>query len=132
MAQFVDGSGKTHTLKIRNLGHLETIQEHHGVELDKVFMQDDGVQIALLLWGDLRRLAGILADLCGLTAEEAKEFIRGMDDEAIERGRQALMESLADFCLPPTKRGAFKEKIPAMLDMNSLDGSAKDTESAAQ
>lgn len=128
MAEFIDGDGAKRTLRVRNIGHLEDVQEKHGVALDSVFMSD--VQgVAELLWGNLRRLVSLIADLCGLDGDEAKRFARSFDGDALERAREALLEALADFCLPPHARGNFKAKIPQMLAMNTslLGGSNKDT-----
>lgn len=133
MAKFVDGAGATHDLQVRNVGHLEDVQEKHSVALDTVFMED-GPGVAALLYGNLRKLGGILADLCGLDAEAAKRMIRSLDAAAIERGRTALLEALADFCLPPAAGAKFKEQMPQMLAAIGLpqsDGSNKATNLAA-
>jgi len=125
--EFIDGNGKKHTMRVRNLGHLEAIQERHGVAIDRVFMSDvEGVSD--LLYGDLRRLGGILADMCGLNDDEAKTMIKSLDREALIRGRSALVEALADFCLPPGQGAEFLKQLdPVIRGTSSQDGSSKAT-----
>jgi hypothetical protein len=132
MAKFVDGAGNQHELRVRNVGHLETIQERHGIALDTVFMED-GPGVASLLYSNVRRLGGIIADLCELADDAGKAMVRSLDADAIERARQAMLEALADFCLPRSAGAKFKEQIPEMLSngLRPSDGLSKATSSAA-
>lgn len=129
MAKFKDGAGVEHDLVVRNQGHLEDVQAKHGIDLDTMFMEDvEG--LLKFLYTSKRKFCEVLAELCGLTGEAAETMRRSLDVPAFERGREALLEALTDFC-PRELQALAKKNIQSIRDaLLQLDGSNKDTKLA--
>lgn len=114
MATFVDGAGVPHVFKLRHR-HLAAIEDKFGLDVEAAFKAaylpgadktTDERPLVDLLYGDARRLAGVVVEVCDLPADRAKAALDGMDAEALDRGRDCLMEMLGNFSLPPAVRTA--------------------------
>lgn len=130
MAKFKDGAGVEREIKL-DTGLIEDVIERHSVELDTMFMEDSDA-VMRLIYGKPRKFGPILADLCRLTGDDAKSFIRGLNAEAMQAARTAFLDDLSSFFLPPATRGAFLaavEKVATSIDPS--DGSLKPIESVA-
>ena len=113
MAKFIDGSGVERVIPKLTLGRVIKLRVEHGVELDKFFTSPETAE--RLLFQSPMELAKIVADMSGIEDLKFPAFIDALDGDALDRIREALLETVADFCLPLHARGNFKARIPAFL-----------------
>lgn len=115
MAKFVDGLGVERVIPKLTLGRVEKIKKESpsSIELDKFFTSTETAE--KLLFQSPAELAGIVGLLSNIPEAEMEAFLDAIDGDALDRIREALLETVADFCLPLHARGNFKAKIPAFL-----------------
>lgn len=132
MAKFIDGAGVERVIPKLTLGKVQKAKEAIGIELDKFFTTPETAE--KLLFQSPTELACIVGLLCDIPEKESDAYLDAIDGDALDRIRQALLETVADFCLPLHARGNFKAKIPAFLSDPAsflLDGSNKASDSPA-
>lgn len=130
MAKFLDGSGTEREIKL-DIGLIEDVIEKHAVALDTMFAEDPE-SVMKLIYTEPRKFGPILADLCRLAGDDAKAFVRGLNAESIQSARNAFLEDLSSFFLPPVARGAFLQAVEKVATtLESSGGSNKVIELAA-
>lgn len=115
MAKFIDGSGVERVIPKLTLGAVAKIKKDSpsSIELDKFFTSPETAE--KLLFQSPTELACIVGLLCDIPQADFDAFIDAIDGDALDRIREALLETVADFCLPLHARGTFKARIPAFL-----------------
>lgn len=113
MAKFIDGSGVERVIPKLTLGAVAKIKKELDFDLSKFFTSPEMAEKLLFQMPD--NLAAVVVLLCDMAQSQIDAFIDAIDGDALDRIREALLETVADFCLPLHARGTFKARIPAFL-----------------
>ena len=131
MAKFIDGSGVERVIPKLTLGRVAKIEAEYGVKLHEFFSSPEVADRLLTFMPfELARLAGVLSNV---PKEDMEAFIAETDGDALDRMREALLESVTDFLPRHLRKKTLETAIAVFQDPDFVlsAGSNKASDSPA-
>jgi hypothetical protein len=114
--RFTDSKGTQWDLTL-NVGLIEDIKEHTGVDLDSVL--DKPEEISSFLFSHPKKLVEVFYVICEEQIKEqqldAKQFGKRFDRDTIDKAVDAFLEAILSFYPRASAGRALRRKLPDLL-----------------
>jgi hypothetical protein len=116
MAILTDIQGQAWPFEI-TIQALEDIQKLHGIDLEKLVVQ--GGAAATDFVASPRTVLTVASALCGMSDEQAHEFVRKSPAKIVREARYEILRAVADFCLPPSAAEKYAQAVAGATGMTT-------------